>query len=283
MSKSAGVVGLFQDVGIPRELAEEKFAKAGFQSRWLVTAEDEAAFAGDESASASDVVALVTVNRPVTADVLARFPNLKVLVVAFTGYGVHDLDACAAAGVAVYNVPDYSSNSVAELAIGLTLAVYREIPAGDAAIRAKLPWAISTGGTELRGKVVGIYGTGAIGLQTARLFRAFGCKLIGFSRTQRDEFINDLEGKYVNREEFFSTADIVSVHVPFNKDTAKSIGDADLRRLKPSAVFINTARGGVIDEDALAACLKENRFRAGLDVFAKEPVRCCLLHSCMRA
>ena len=81
--------------------------------------------------------------------------------------------------------------------------------------------------------------------------------------------------RYVSREELFSKSDVVSVHVPFNKETTASIGAEDLHRLQPHAVLINTARGGVIDEPALAACLKENRFRAGLDVFAQEPV--CVL------
>ena len=254
----------------------------------------------------------------------------------------------------MYNVPDYSSTSVAELCIGLTLAVYREIPAGDAAIRSKGPWAISTGGTELRGtfdgfsdrphaftrswyhhycslfagaargehialfgklqdgakvgtrrmglglrarrwstsesppptptpttttpnqrwhagKTVGIFGTGSIGQATARLFSAFGCNIIGYSRTERAEF-TELGGTYVDRETLFSTADVLSVHIPFTKDTAKCIGAEDLHLLKPSAVFINTARGTVVDEEALAECLAANRFRAGLDVFAQEPV-----------
>ena len=107
------------------------------------------------------------------------------MLVAFTGYGVHDINLCKERGVKVYNVPDYSSSSVAELAIGLTLAVLREIPKGDKVLRSG-GWAFSAGGNDLRGKTVGIVGTGTIGIATAKLFVAFGCKVVGWSRTEKE-------------------------------------------------------------------------------------------------
>ena len=170
----ASVVAFIQEQGIPRALVEEKLAAQDMSALWMSLPSDPA----PSSEALAKVSALVTVNKPVDASILSAYPNLKVLAVAFTGYGVHDLDACKARGVAVCNVPDYSSDSVAELAVLLALAVLRELPAGDRLVRAG-GWGLSPGGTELRGKTVGIAGTGCIGCRTAALFKAFGCKLAG--------------------------------------------------------------------------------------------------------
>jgi lactate dehydrogenase-like 2-hydroxyacid dehydrogenase len=265
MSSSSGNAVVFlQDQGIPRGEVESKLGDNGFKVFWQAVESDSELSQTD----ASEVSVLVTVNKAVDGGVLAKYPNAKVLAVAFTGYGVHDLEACSAAGVVVCNVPDYSSDSVAELAIGLTLAVYREIPAGNSLVRDG-KWVLSPGGMELRGKTVGIAGTGTIGTRVAQLFKAFGCKVVGWSRSQNPKFL-ELGGSYVSREELFSTSDVVSLHIPNNAQTRKMIGRADLERLRPSSVLINTARGQVVDEEALVDLLSQGKFRAGLDVFHAE-------------
>lgn len=261
---SGNAIVFLQDQGISREDVESKLTEKGFKVFWLAVESDNAL----SEADAREVSVIVTVNKPVDGAVLAKFPNTKVLAVAFTGYGVHDLDACSAAGVIVCNVPDYSSDSVAEMAIALTLAVYREIPTGDSLVRSG-GWVLSSGGVELRGKTVGIAGTGLIGTRVARLFKAFGCSIIGWSRSENPEFM-EIGGSYVSREELFSTSDVVSIHIPNNAQTIKMIGRADLERLRPSSVLINTARGQVIDEEALVDLLYQGKFRAGLDVYHAE-------------
>ena len=164
--------------GVPRSLFENKLIANGLRALWQVPGVDAEA----PSSVRQDVIAIVTVNTPINAKVLGQYPRAKVLAVAFTGYGVHDLDACRQASVVVSNVPDYSSDSVAEMALALTLAVYRKIPTGDRLVR-QMGWGLSPAGTELRGKTVGIAGTGTIGVRAARLFKAFGCRLIGWSRS----------------------------------------------------------------------------------------------------
>jgi len=252
--------------GIPRQSFEQVLKDNGnFNIVWKVT-EEEIANTSDND----KCVALITVNKPINEAILNQYKNVKAVLVAFTGYGIHDLDLCKERNISVYNVPDYSSSSVAELAIGLTLAVLREIPKGENVLR-NGGWAFSPGGNDLRGKTVGIVGTGTIGICTAKLFNAFGCKLIGWSRSERQEF-KDLGGIYVSREELFSTADIVSLHIPNNKETRKCIGENDFQLLKPSSILINTARGQVCDQDALVKYLVNGKFRAGLDVYAIEPL-----------
>ena len=257
---------VLQEQGIPRPQFEEVLKEnGGFSVLWKVTDEEIA-----DTTDNDKCIGIITVNKPVNESVLNQFPNAKAVLVAFTGYGVHDINLCKERGVKVYNVPDYSSSSVAELAIGLTLAVLREIPKGDKVLRSG-GWAFSAGGNDLRGKTVGIVGTGTIGIATAKLFVAFGCKVVGWSRTEKEEFKN-IGGTYVSRENLFSKCDIVSLHIPNNSETRKSIGESDFKLLKPDAILINTARGQICDQEKLVEYLVAGKFRAGLDVYAVEPL-----------
>lgn len=255
-----------QDVEVEREALRAGFAAAGlpFAPVW----HDEPA------ADPAAVVALVTVQVEVGRSVLDRHPNVRMVAVAFTGYDKVDLALCRERGIVVSNVPDYAMDATAEMALALTLAVLRQIPAGDAHVRSgawqrrePLP-----PGSELAGKTVGIVGTGRIGLRAAELFRAFRCPLLGWSRTRKEEF-RALGGIYQDLEEVFLEADIVSLHLPGSAETTGLVGESLLRRMKPDAVLVNTARGPVVDPAALARVLAEGRIRgAGLDVFAAEPL-----------
>jgi lactate dehydrogenase-like 2-hydroxyacid dehydrogenase len=218
------------------------------------------------------VEVLVTVKKKLGPSELSEYPNLKMIAVAFTGYDSVDLNHCRENNIAVYNVPAYSTNSVAELAVGLAISLLREIPKGNKFIR-EGNWDLGRPGNELYGKIVGIAGTGTIGLRTAQIFRVLGCKIAGWSRTKRKEF-TDLGGTYFESlEELCGVSDILSIHVPANPGTKGLIGKDQLNKMKSSAYLINTARGPVIDEQALVEALKEGRIAgAGLDVFAVEPI-----------
>ena len=220
--------------------------------------------------SPEEVVAIVTVMTTVSDRILDRFPNARLIAVAFTGYDFLDLEACRRRGVAVYNVPAYSTDSVAELVLGMTICLLRDVARADRKVRAG-GWQLESWGTELADKVVGIIGTGAIGLRVAELFKALKCRLIGWSRTERKEFI-DLGGVYLPRETVFAEADVVSIHVALNKETDGLIGVEELAVMRPGACLINTARGRVVDKAALALALQDGRIRAGIDVFDQEPI-----------
>ena len=193
------------------------------------------------------------------------------IAVAFTGYDSVDMEYCQEQGIAVYNVPKYSTNSVVELTIGLTIAVLREITYGNNIIRND-KWSFKPG-IELFGKTVGIVGTGEIGVATAKIFKAFGCEVIGWSRSENEAFM-ELRGRYIiDKQTFIATADIVSIHLPLNKDTKGIIGKEELSAMKPTAIIINTARGAIINESDLIAVLEQKQIAgAGLDVFEKEPI-----------
>ena len=226
----------------------------------------------DEATATPDKVeVIVTVLKKLDKEYLQQFSNLKMIAVAFTGYDSVDMEYCKEHGIAIYNVPKYSTNSVVELAIGLTIAVLREITFGNDIIRNK-KWSFKPG-IELFGKTVGIMGTGEIGVATAKIFKAFGCEVIGWSRSENEAF-KTLGAKYIaDKQEFFAAADIVSVHLPLNKDTKGIIGKKELAAMKMTAVLVNTARGAIVNEGELIAALEQNKIAgAGLDVFEKEPV-----------
>ena len=217
------------------------------------------------------VEVIVTVLKKLDKEYLEQFPNLKMIAVAFTGYDSVDMEYCREHDIAVYNVPKYSTNSVVELSIGLTIAVLRELTQGNKIIRNE-GWILNPG-TELFGKTIGVMGTGEIGVATAKVFKAFGCDLIGWSRSENDAF-KTLGGRYIfDKQAFFATADIVSVHLPLNQHTAGIIAEKELSAMKKTSVLVNTARGAIINEADLIDALEQKKIAgAGLDVFAQEPI-----------
>jgi len=254
---------VLQSLGVDRRIFHNLVAEASLPHE-VVWDDQEADYPTD------DVSVVVTVNSPVDKSLLARFPKVRMIGLAFTGYDSVDIEACRSRDIAVYNVPAYSTDSTAELAIGLTLSLLRKIPIGNQVIRSG-SWKLDTPGTQLAGKTVGVIGTGAIGIRTAELFKAFRCDLIGWSRSKRSDF-TDLGGEYLPKGEVFQRADVVSIHLPLNPETRGIIGQDDISRMKPGACLINTARGPIVDRQSLIRALKKESIRAGIDVFDREPL-----------
>lgn len=253
---------LIEELGTPKAQFEKnvKQSKLNYEIIW------------EESAATKErVEVLVMVKRKLDKDYLQQFPNLKMIAVAFTGYDAVDIDYCHQQGIAIYNVPSYSTNSVVELAIGLTIAVLRDIGIGNTLIRNQ-GWALKPG-IELHGKTVGILGTGEIGIATAKVFKALGCKLIGWSRSENEAF-KALGGEYISdKQALFAAADIVSVHLPLNKHTQGIVGKEELTAMKQTAILINTARGPIVNESDLINALEQKDIAgAGIDVYAQEPI-----------
>lgn len=251
---------LLQNLGIPHEEFRKKTENLNYT------------FISDEkNATPTAVEIIITITTAVDKKVLEKYPNLKMVAVAFTGFDVVDMEACQEKNIAVYNVPTYATNSVAELAVGLAIALLREIPHADQIVKNQ-KWNINPG-FDLANKTIGIAGTGTIGIATAKLFKAFGCKLIGWSKTVRKEF-EKIGGNYVTKKELFAQADIVSIHLPLNDHTRASIGKEEFEAMKKSAFLINTARGPIVHEMELIKALKENKIAgAALDVFENEPIK----------
>lgn len=217
-----------------------------------------------------DAEIVIVSNIKIGADILSQCPKLKMLNVAFTGLDHIDLAYCREHGIVVKNASGYATEGVAELAIGLMLDVYRHITVLDADIR-KGGTRNNFLGKELRGKRVGVVGTGAIGTQTALLLQHFGCEVVAWSRSERDE-VKDHGISYLPLDELMRTCDIISLHVPLTAETHHLISRDLLEMCKSTAVIINTARGNVVDIDALAELLTVGKIAgAGIDVYEKEP------------
>ncbi|SRR6056297_211871 len=213
---------------------------------------------------------LIIANSPLRRRVIEALPNLKFISVAFTGVDHVDLDACREKGIPVSNCAGYSTPAVAELAIGLMISVYRHFSVCDKITRAGGTRAGHIG-RELKGKTLGIVGTGAIGMETAALAKAFGMNIIAYSRSKRNEAEN-MGIVYKSLSDVFSQSDIVTIHVPLNEKTVKLASKELIDSMKPTAVLINTARGPIVDNKALADALKDGRLSgAGIDVFEMEP------------
>jgi phosphoglycerate dehydrogenase-like enzyme len=208
--------------------------------------------------------------RRCTAEMIAAAPMLRLIQKIGVGVNTIDLDAAKARGIAVCNLPGTNARAVAELTLALMLAVLRRVSRFDAAMR-RGEWLdpeLQDGIGELGGRTVGLVGYGAIPRLLAPVLIALGCRLIYTSRAQHADAL----GEWRSLDALLAEADVVSLHVPLTDDTANLIDTAAIARMRPSAVLINTARGGLVDQAALTEALANGRLAgAGLDVFVHEP------------
>ncbi|MGE5506948.1 MAG: phosphoglycerate dehydrogenase [Chitinophagales bacterium] len=205
----------------------------------------------------------------ITANVLAETPQLKVISRYGVGVDGVDLAAATAHRIVVANTPGANTESVADLAFGLFLALARRIPLADREVKGG-KWPRLTG-FDVWGQTVAVLGTGQIGRAVARRAKAFGMEILGYD-VQRHPEIEQLGGTYVSLEEALARADFVTLHLPLLPQTRGIIGRDQLALMKPTAFLVNTSRGGIVDEDALYEALTAGRLAgAGLDVYATEP------------
>lgn len=221
-------------------------------------------------ARVADADVIMLANQPLSAEIINGCPKLKMLSVAFTGVDHIALEACRARNILVCNAAGYSTNAVAELTFGLAISVIRNIVPCDGRCRSAATKA-GLVGFELFGKTFGVVGTGAIGSRVAKIAQAFGCRVLAYSRTPKQELI-DLGVEFVALDELLEQADFVSLHVPLTAATKGLINAEAISKMKPTAVLLNTARGPVVDSAALSDALNEGRLAgAGIDVFEIEP------------
>lgn len=203
---------------------------------------------------------------------LSQAKNLKVICEAATGYDNIDLAYCRENRIAVCNVPGYSTNSVAQIAVAMAMSLvnhlpeYRAYTADGSYTKSCFPTSVSPVFHEMEGMTWGVVGYGAIGKKVAEIARACGCRILAYKRTPVEEV------SCVSLEELLRTSDIISVHLPLSDETRQSIDKEKIALMKKSAVFINVARGAVVDEEALCMAVKEGNIAAlGADVYGKEP------------
>lgn len=241
-------------------------------------------YVGYQTTSAEQVIercqdAEIVITNKVVLDTetIAALPSLRLICVAATGMNNVDLEAAAEHGVEVRNAVGYSTYAVAETTIGSALALLREVTyydnyfkSGEYAKADKI-FNFDRPTAQLRGKRWGIIGLGNIGREVARLAEVFGCTVAYYSTSSinRDE-----AHKRVELSELLKSSDVISIHCPLNERTRNLITANELAQMKRSAILINVARGGIVDEKALADALNNNTIRgAALDVFTSEPLR----------
>ncbi len=208
----------------------------------------------------------------VDAEVIAAAPKLKIIARAGVGLDNVDVPAATAAGVLVVNAPTSNIHSAAEHALALMLSAARQIPAADATLREHTWKRSKFNGTEIFGKTVGVVGLGRIGQLVAARIAAFGTHVIAYDPYVPPARAAQLGIELLPLDDVLARADFISVHLPKTKETAGLLGKEALARTKPGVIIVNAARGGLIDEQALADAIKSGHVRAaGLDVFSTEP------------
>lgn len=218
-------------------------------------------------------IVTVFVHSRLTLPVLVQLPNLRLIATRSTGFDHIDLNYCAKAGIAVANVPGYGDVTVAEHVFALLLGLARHLPAyGERARYGDLKPA-ELRGFDLFGKTMGVIGTGRIGQSVIRIARGFGMNVIAHDAAPRGEVATALGYRYVDLPALLGEADVVSLHLPATPGTKGMIGDAQFALMKKGAVLINTARGNIVEIDALVRAITSGKIRAaGLDVLPQEPL-----------
>lgn len=232
------------------------------------TEDDEAGFAS----LLSDAEVLLHNLKPVTAGHLAAAPRLRLIQKVGVGVNTIDLAAAGERGVAVCNMPGSNSRAVMEMTLLLMLACLRRLPLFDARTRRGEGWGWPAGMQdtlgELAGRTVGLGGYGSVPQLLSPVLEAMGARVLYCCRSEKPDAL----GTRVDKDRLLAESDILSLHMPLTDETRHWLDHAAIMRMKPGAIVVNTARGGLIDEDALVAALTSGRLMgAGLDVFAEEP------------
>lgn len=223
----------------------------------------------------ADIV--MTNKTPITAELLDACPTIKLICVLATGYNVVDCKAAADRGIPVCNVPDYATASVAQFTFSLLLELCNQIGHHNKLVHDGV-WSScpsfcfwDTPQMELQGKTFGIIGFGRIGRAVGMIAKAMGMKVIAYNRSRHPD--GEAIGEYVNLEQLLRESDIISLHCPLTQENAGLINNETLSIMKSGAILINTARGGLLDEEAVADALRSGKLAgAAVDVVSQEPI-----------
>lgn len=250
-----------------KEFLRQKLA--GFQTEFYAEH-----FTPENASQAVDCDALgIFAHSAVNEELLGKLPKLKLIATMSTGYDHIDLEACKSKGIAVCNVSGYGSTTVAEHTFALLLAISRKIvPSVERTRRGNFSWE-GLCGTTLCGKTLGVVGTGRIGRNVIRMAKGFGMRVIAFKPKPDVEYAKQMDFEYVDFLKLLRESDVISLHAPLTKETYHIINKDNIRQIKRGAMLINTARGALVETEALLQALEEGIIAAaGLDVLEEECV-----------
>lgn len=265
-------ISLLEPIGIDKALMDELSAPLIEKGHEFIFYDNKTTDTEELYNRAKDSDIVMIANNPLPDSVIERCEKIKMLDVAFTGIDHVGQKACKEKGVVICNAAGYSDETVSELAVGMAINLLRKVNAGDKAVReGKTLASAGLMGTELGTKTVGIIGTGRIGIMTAKLFKAFGCRVLGYSRTKKEEAVQ-AGIEYTELDELLKISNIVSLHVPSTAETKGFLSRERIALMKHTAILINCARGAVVDNEALAEALNADKIAgAAIDVFDMEP------------
>ena len=261
-------IALLESLNIPAHLLDELLAPVRAAGHTVTVHTTKAPDTAELIRRAQGMDAVIIANRPFPAEAVQACPQLKYIDVAFTGVDHVAMADCRARSILVSNAANYSNQSVAELTIGMAIALLRRMPECDALTRNS---GVGFPGREIGGRTVGIIGTGRIGLRVAQLMLAFGARVIACDPVENAQ-AKALGIEYMPLDALLEKSDIVTLHAPACESTHKMLGAAQFARMQPHALFINWARGALVDAQALTDALNEERIAgAAVDVFDLEP------------
>ena len=220
----------------------------------------------------ADVIS-VFITSKLDSETLKKFKNLKYIATRSTGFNHIDLSYCKNNNISVSNVPSYGQNTVAEHGMAMLLALMKKLPQSIERVKEGSFDRTGLTGRDLMGQTIGVVGTGRIGSYMIRMAKGFGMKVLGFDVYPNEQLARDLGFEYCDLDCLFKKSDIISLHVPYNESTHHLINRESLAKMKKGVVIINTARGGLIDTDALFDAIQSGQVgAAGLDVLEQEPL-----------
>ncbi len=218
-----------------------------------------------------DIIAIF-VDSHITVDVLAHFPKLKMIVTRSTGFDHIDLEVCAQRNIAVTYVPGYGENTVAEFAFGLLLNLTRKLYQAIDQIKETGSFSlVGLRGVDLKGKTLGVVGTGRIGKEMIRIAKGFAMEVVAYDAFPDEQYAQTAGFRYLSLENLLQQADVITFHCPYNKDTHHLLNQKNMQYVKKGAYIVNTARGGIIETEALVMALQSGQIAGvALDVLEEE-------------
>jgi len=263
--KLQSMIVIIEDLGVPKEKVEEKFSELGKSFEYYQTSpENESELI--ERCEGAEVVTLVS--QEMNAAVIKQLDDLKMISVSFTGFDHVDTEAARKNNVTVCNVPEYATESVAELVFGFCIGLLREFRRCEKLVREDEKYDFQKPGIKgrtLEGKTLGIIGTGRIGERVADMAKAFNTNVVAYDLKKSLENI-----EYVSLNELLEKSDIVTVHVPLTDATKGMLDREKIGRMKENSVLINAARAPIIEKEAIIEGIREGKLKMGLDVPPKD-------------
>jgi len=218
-------------------------------------------------------VVITFIHTQMNKELLDKMPNLKFITTMSTGFDHVDIEECKRRGIVVSNVPSYGETTVAEHTFALLLTIARRLPESIERVKSGNFMPSGLTGFELRGKTIGVIGVGSIGTNVIKIARGFGMNVIVFKRTPDYALEKELGCKFVELPILYQQSDIVTLHIPYTKETHHYVSDEAFSQMKDGVVLLNTARGALIDTTALLKALESGKVKAaGLDVLEEEPL-----------